>query len=136
MRMGACFAVLALVSCARPPEPHAQATSTPPAKRRGEAAGSAASQEIPPHLACSEHSDCSVEPPPPCGCSPCSPEAKVAANVAHVAWLQKEYAREQCPHQEAACPPCAPGTDAVIDARSYCVRGRCEMQPNMPAVSE
>jgi hypothetical protein len=121
------FAVLPCLSCAQPAPPSGQGAAAPPATRRSEDPLPKPSDGIAAHLACSKDSDCVLEPPEPCACR-CA-DHKVAANTAHVAWLEKEYAREQCAPQDPPCPPCQPADYPLLDELPYCIEGRCELRP-------
>jgi hypothetical protein len=124
------FVVLPFASCAQPP-PTGQIASAPHVERRTEDAGPQGGDGIPAHLACGKDSDCALEPPEPCACR-CA-DHKVAANVAHVAWLEKEYAREQCAPPDPPCPPCQPADYPILDELCYCIEGRCELRSRTSA---
>lgn len=121
--------VLPFVSCAQP-APSGQVASAPGAARRANDAGPPPDGGIPAHLACIRDSDCGLEPPDPCACR-CA-DHKVAANVAHVAWLEKEYARERCAPPDPPCPPCQPADYPILDEVPYCGEGQCDLRPRMP----
>lgn len=76
--------------------------------------------------ACRRHRDCVFEPRSGCGCPPCGPTWRTAANRKHAAWLAREYARESCPRHK--CAKCSRPL-RWLGTRTVCQRGQCVVRP-------
>jgi len=76
--------------------------------------------------ACKRDGDCVFEPRSGCGCPPCGPTWRTAANRKHAAWLRREYARESCPRHK--CAKCSRPL-RWLGSRTVCQRGQCAVRP-------
>jgi TonB family protein len=76
--------------------------------------------------ACKRDGDCVFEPRSGCGCPPCGPTWRSAANRKHAAWLRREYARESCPRHK--CAKCRRPL-RWLGSRTVCHRGQCAVRP-------
>lgn len=76
--------------------------------------------------ACKRDGDCVFEPRSGCGCPPCGPTWRSAANRKHAAWLRREFARESCPRR--TCAKCNRPL-RWLGSRIVCQRGQCAVRP-------